>query len=401
MLIPFDFRGKISYLFLNKYLSNRNHNVFVIYISVSVFIAIYRLIFMWRVSFAEFYADEKNWAEVARSSNFFENAITPDAGYFVPLTRSVFWLASRFSSTPEIAIHLFSCFIVGFCCSSLILFRGIKVQIYKKVVIALCLGLYQSFDLLLWMNLNYYIFIVCSFFLLNRMTMRIEVNNKISKTFAMLIMISLGKPQLSLSCCFLLLATLIVKGFRFRSISKWYFEIVLITSLFTSILFSRFNSSPLDLNIATENFLFAIAAILNVPFVVIAPILAIGNSKISETIDNSNFDLFFNILSMIFSIILYLQLYRNKPRNLNFLLFFFIGMFPLYFSLFIFPNTGWANNFFWNNNCISCMSSRHIFPVYFFALMIMQSYSKNRFTNLLLIQILGLNVIYLVTGQVF
>jgi hypothetical protein len=76
-------------------------------------------------------------------------------------------------------------------------------------------------------------------------------------------------------------------------------------------------------------------------------------------------------------------------------------MFPLYFSLFIFSNTGWANNYFWNNNCISCMSSRHIFPVYFFALMIMQLYSKNRFTNLLLIQILGLNVIYLVNRQVF
>jgi hypothetical protein len=212
---------------------------------------------------------------------------------------------------------LSSCFIVGFCCSSLILFRGIKVQIYKKVVIALCLGLYQSFDLLLWMNLNYYVFIVCSFFLLNRLTMRIEVNSKISKTFAMLIMISLGKPQLSLSCCFLLLATLLVKGFRFRSISKWYFEIGLITSLVTSILFSRINSSSLELNIATENFLFAIAGILNVPFVVIVPILAIGDSKFSETINNSNYDLSFDILTITFSIILYLLWHRNKPKNLN------------------------------------------------------------------------------------
>ena len=371
------------------------------YISVSVFIAIYRLIFMWRISLAEFYADEKNWEEVSRSSNFISNAFTLDAGYFVPLTRSVFWIVCKFSSTPEIVIHLASCFIVGFCCSSLILFRNINVKIYKKVIIALCLGLYQSFDLLLWMNLNYYLFIVCCFVLLNRLTMKIEVNSKISKSFTMLLMISLGKPQLSLSCCFLLFATLFVRGFRFKSISKWYFEIGLVISLVTSISFSRLNSNYLELNVATENFLFAIAGILNIPFVVMVPILAIGNSKISEIINNSNYDLSFNILSITFSIIVYLLLYRNKAENLKFLQFFSFGMIPLYLSLFIFANTGWANNYFWNNSCISCMSSRHIFPVYFFALMILQLYSKNRFSNLLLVQILFLNVIYLLNRQIF
>jgi hypothetical protein len=395
-----DFRGKISDIFATKYLSNR-HNVIAIYISVSVFIAIYRLIFMWRISLSEFYADERNWEEVSRSSNFISNAFTLHAGYFVPLTRSVFWIVSKFSSTPEIVIHLASCFIVGFCCSSLILFRNINVQIHKKIIIALCLGLYQSFDLLLWMNLNYYLFIVCCFILLNRLTMKIEVNSKISKFFTMVLMISLGKPQLSLSCCFLLFATLFVRGFRFKSISKWYFEIGLVISLVTSISFSRLNSNYLELNVATENFLFAIAGILYIPFVVMVPILAIGNSKISEIINNPNYDLSFYILSTTFSIIVYLLLYRNRAKNPKFFSFFSFGMIPLYLSLFIFANTGWASNYFWNNSCISCMSSRHIFPVYFFALMILQLYSKNRFSNLLLVQILFLNVIYLLNRQIF
>ena len=400
MRILSDFRGKISDIFATKYLSNR-HNVIAIYISVSVFIAIYRLIFMWRISLSEFYADERNWEEVSRSSNFISNAFTLDAGYFVPLTRSVFWIVSKFSSTPEIVIHLASCFIVGFCCSSLILFRNINVQIHKKIIIALCLGLYQSFDLLLWMNLNYYLFIVCCFILLNRLTMKIEVNSKISKFFTMVLMISLGKPQLSLSCCFLLFATLFVRGFRFKSISKWYFEIGLVISLVTSISFSRLNSNYLELNVATENFLFAIAGILYIPFVVMVPILAIGNSKISEIINNPNYDLSFYILSTTFSIIVYLLLYRNRAKNPKFFSFFSFGMIPLYLSLFIFANTGWASNYFWNNSCISCMSSRHIFPVYFFALMILQLYSKNRFSNLLLVQILFLNVIYLLNRQIF
>ena len=394
-------RDKSSDSGITKYLSNLKNNVFIIYILVSVFIAIYRLIFMWRISLAEFYADEKNWAEVSNSSNFISNAFTLDAGYFVPLTRSVFWIVSKLSSTPETVIHLAGCIIAGFCCSSLILFHNINVKIHKKVIIALCLGIYQSFDLLLWMNLNYYLFIVCCFFLFNRLTMKIEVNSKITKFFATLLMISLGKPQLSLSCCFLLFATLLVKGFRFKSLSKWYFEIGLIVSLVTSILFSRLNSNYLELNIATDNFLFAVAGILNIPFVVMVPILAIGNSKISEIINNSNYDLSFNILSIIFSIIVYFLLYRNKPKNLKFLHFFSFGLIPVYLSLFIFANTGWANNFFWNNNCISCMSSRHIFPVYFFALMILQLYSKNRFSKLLLVQILFLNVIYLLNRQIF
>ena len=400
MRILSDFRGKISDLFATKHLSNR-HNIIAIYISVSVFIAIYRLIFMWRISISEFYADEKNWEELSRSSNFISNAFTPDAGYFVPLTRSVFWIVSKFSSTPEIVIHLASCVIVGFCCSSLILFRNINIKIHKKVIIALCLGLYQSFDLLLWMNLNYYLFIVCCFVLLNRLTMKIEVNGKISKFFTMLLMISLGKPQLSLSCCFLLFATFFVRGFRFKSISKWYFELGLVISLVTSISFSRLNSNFLELNVATENFLFAIAGVLNIPLVVMAPILAIGNSKISRIINNPNYDLSFYILSTTFSIIVYLLLYRNKAKNQKFFSFFSFGMIPLYLSLFIFTNTGWASNYFWNNSCISCMSSRHIFPVYFLALMILQLYSKNRFSNLLLVQILFLNVIYLLNRQIF
>jgi hypothetical protein len=251
------------------------------------------------------------------------------------------------------------------------------------------------------MNLNYYLFVVSCFFLFNRLTMKIEENSKRSKIFAALIMISLGKPQLSLSCCFLLLTTLFVKDFRFRYISKWYYEIGLVISLITSVLFSRFNSNYLELNTATENFLFAIAGILNIPFVVVVPFLAIGNSKISEIINNSNYDLAFNVISIIFSIIVFLLLYSNKPKNLNYLYFFAFGLIPLYFSLFIFSNTGWANNYFWNNNCISCMSSRHLFPVYFFALMILQSYSKIRFSNLLLVQILFLNVIYLLKRQIF
>ena len=395
------FRGKVLDSALTKYLRNLKSNVVIIYIVVSVFISIYRLIFMWRTSIFQFYADEKDWAEVSQSSSFLRHAFTSDAGYFVPLTRAVFWIVYKSSSTQEIVIHLAGCLIVGFCCSSLVLFRNINIQIHKKVIIALCLGLYQSFELLLWMNLNYYLFVVCSFILFNRLAMKIEVKSKIANIIAFLLMISLGKPQLSLSCCFLVIAIFIIKGFSFKSIRKWYFEIGLIISLVTSILFSRFNLNPLELNITFQNFSHAIAGVFNIPFVLILPFLAIGTSKLAGMLSNSNYDLSLIILSIIFSMIVYLLIYIKKPKNQEFLHFFSFGLIPVYFSLFIFPNTGWTNNYFWNNNCTACMSSRHTFPVFFLVIMILQSYIKKRFLYLLLAQITSLNVIYLFNRKLF
>jgi len=394
-------KGKILYSTISKYRINLKSNIFITYLIVSVFIAIYRLIFMWRISPFQFYADEKNWLEASQSHNLITNAFMPDAGYFVPLTRTIFWVVSKFSSSPEIVIHLTSCLLVGFCCSSLILFRDININIYKKIIIALCLGLYQSFDLLLWMNLNYYLFIVCCFILFNRLMMKKEIKSKSKNIFTILLMISLGKPQLSLSCCFLLIAIFFIKNFSIKSMRNWYFEICLFTSLIASILFSRLNSNHLELNLTSENFSYAIAGIFKIPLVLIVPMLAIGNTKIAGIVNNSNYELSSNILSIILSIILFSLLYFKQPKNRSFFQFFSFGILPLYSSLFVFVNTGWANDYFWNNSCISCMSSRHLFPIYFLSIMILQLYDRNRFLILLLFQILSLNVIYFLNQQIF
>ena len=58
-------------------------------------------------------------------------------------------------------------------------------------------------------------------------------------------------------------------------------------------------------------------------------------------------------------------------------------------------------DYFWNNSCISCMSSRHLFPVYFLSIMILQLYEKNRFLIVLLFQMLSLNFIYFFNQQIF
>jgi len=388
---------------VSQHLRDFQKNTFLIFISVSVLISIYRLIFMWRISISQFYADEANWAVVASSSNFIRNAFTPDAGYWVPLTRSVFWIAFNSSSTPEIILHLFGCLIVGFCCSSLILFQNIKIKLFKKVIVALCLGCYQSFDLLLWMNLNYYLFIVCCFLLLDRIPQNEVAKSKIRNIFIILLLVSLGKPQLSLSCCFLILAILMIRNFRLASIREWYFEISLLVLLVTSVLFSRINANHLELQITSENFFYAFAGVLTTPFILFLPIFAIGNAKMSEMFSNTIYDWAFDSASITFSLAFFafLILCCKRIENRDSLKFFSFGIIPLYLSLFIFTNTGWASNYFWNNSCISCMSSRHIFPVYFLAIMILQTYAKKRYLFFLLAQILCLNFIYLFEREIF
>jgi len=387
----------------SQHIKDFQKNTSLIFILVSALISIYRLIFMWRISISQFYADEANWAVVASSSSFIQNAFTPDAGYWVPLTRSVFWIVFNYSSIPEIILHLFGCLIVGFCCSSLILFRNIKIKLFKKVVVALCLGCYQSFDLLLWMNLNYYLFIVCCFLLLNQLPQNEVAKSKIRNIFIVLLFISLGKPQLSLSCCFLVLAVLMIRNFRLASIREWYFEISLIVILVTSVLFSRINSNHLELQITPENFLYAFTGVLAIPFILFLPLFAIGNAKMSEMFSNTIYDWAFNSASITFSLAFFafLILCSKCIENRDSLKFFSLGISPLYASLFIFTNTGWASNYFWNNSCISCMSSRHIFPLYFLAIMILETHAKKRYLFFLLVQILCLNFIYLVERQIF
>jgi len=388
-------------LMSRQYSKKLQRNKFTTYIFISLLIAIYRMIFMWRISISEFYADEKDWSYLAKSSTFFRNAITPDAGYFVPLTRSIFWSVDRFSSAPELTVHVLGCLIAGLCCSSSIIFPHINLSLEKKTIISLCLGCYQSFDLLLWMNINYYLFIVCFFFLFSQLNEHESKKNKFGKLLISLLFLSLGKPQLSLSSIFLISATLYIAGFKFSSIVKYKFQLILIFILISSILFSRFNADHLNLNIELKNMSYAFFGLLKIPFVLVAPIFAIGSEKIAPILNNSPFNFIFTLYTIIFSLVIYRALLKKRKIYQDYLFYFLSGVLPLYLSLFFFKNTGWATEFFWNNNCIACMSSRHLFPVYFFTVVMLQLFARSKYVYLLLVQMLLLNTIYLLTNQLF
>jgi len=388
-------------LMANKYSQKLQRNKFIAYIFISLLVAIYRLIFMWRISISDFYADEKDWSYVAKSSNFFRNALTPDAGYFVPLTRTVFWLVDRFSVAPELTIHFLSCLIVGLSCSSLILFSHINLRLKEKIIISLCLGCYQSFDLLLWMNINYYMFIVCFFILFDQLKGNESKQSKFNKLLLTLLFLSLGKPQLSLSCIFLMIATLYINGLRFSSILKYRFKLLLLIILISSVLFSRFNTDYLQLNIELKNIGYAFFGLLKIPFVLVMPVFAIGSEKIAQILNNSTFNFISTIYIIIFSLVIYRALFKRRNIYQKYFWYLLVGILPLYLSLFVFNNTGWATEFFWNNSCISCMSSRHLFPAYVLAIVMLQFFTKSRYIHLLLVQMLLLNSVYVLTNQLF
>jgi hypothetical protein len=354
---------------------------------------------MWRISISEYYYDEIDWSYIAQSSSLIKNIFALDGSYFVPLSRAIFWLVFQYGTDPALVLHVLSCLIAGLCCSSLIMFKNINLNPTKKIIITLCLGCYQSFDLLLWMNLNYYLFIVCFFALLNQLLKNKKNINNFEKIFLMILFINLGKPQLILCCLLLSIFALTFSKLKISPITK--FELLSITILSSSFLVSRLTRSHLDLSFGLSNVAYALLGLLKLPFVIITPVLAIGNAKISTMLDSPTYNVITNIFIVVFSIFTYRVFFTTKILERQYLNYTLLGIFPLYVSLFVFHNTGWATSFFWNNSCISCMSSRHLFPLYFLTIMTLQLFVKTGFILTLLLQILFLNAIYALSSQIF
>lgn len=373
-----------------------------LFLFTSFGIALYRLLFMWRRPISNFYADEKNWQQVAQTQGFIRSMFTPDAGYLVPLTRAVFSLNLEVSSSPALTLHLLSCIVAGACCSSIVLFHNLDIHLEIKLLIALCLGFYQSFDLLLWMNVNYYLFIPGTLFLLSYILNGRRNQRALSSFGAFLLIVSVGKPQLILALILLLAYSFLEKNFKFKKILEKKFEWLVILTLLNLLAYSALSQNSLFSSAVFGGLIFALFSVFKVIFVLIAPFLAILNAKIASVLDVFLYSLISNLAIVIFVITMAYQFFlTSKFQNIKIFQLLLATMAPVYISLFIYPNTGWSNAMFWSNDCISCMSSRHFFPLFFLSVMIFQLFLKTKFLSLLLLQILSLNFVYYITRQFF
>jgi hypothetical protein len=350
---------------INKIFSDKAK---VTYILAVILIFFWKTILVWRGYIDTYFQDEELWFESSKNYNLLEYSTVPDSGYFTPILRSVAWIIYVVFEFNPTALHTFSAFIASACCASIIILSPENSRIYFKTVCAFILGTYPSFDLLLYFNLSYYLFIPT-------LLLTLKINQNFSKKTIIclsLMILSLGKPQLLVS----ILLVLLFKLYQNPNFKKSYFSFILIFLTVILLVLSRINPNPINLEIANQNFLFGLFALFQMPATLLFPIISIAFKGFLEL---QNLYLFLPLVEgfKIFSSFAIIYILVKKKYRLYFyanskiLGPLILAIIPTYVSLFIFSNSGWSTNFFWNINCTICLYNRHFFPLIVISTIIM------------------------------
>jgi hypothetical protein len=330
------------------------------YILTVILIFLWKTILMWRGYIGTYFQDEELWLEGSKNYSLIEYSTVPDSVYFTPILRSVAWIIYVAFGFNPTALHIFSAFIASACCASIIILSLKNSQIYFKTVCAFILGTYPSFDLLLYFNLSYYLFIPT-------LLLTLKITQNFSKTTVIclsLMILSLGKPQLLAS----ILLVLLFKLYQNPNLKKSYLSCIPIFLTVILLALTRINPNPITLELTNQNFLFGFFALFQMPATILFPIISI---TLKGFLELQNLYLFLPIVEgfKIFSSFTIIYILVTKKYRLYFYTnskiigHLILAMIPIYISLFIFSNSGWSFNFFWNVNCTICLYNRHFFPL--------------------------------------
>lgn len=313
---------------------------------------------MWRSHIGAFFQDEDKWFEGSKNYNLFEYSKINDSGYFTPILRIVGWIFFRVFGSNPTALHLFSALIASACCASIIILYPNNSQLYPKTISAFILGVFPSFDLLLYFNLSYFI-------LIPTLLLSLRVKQKIGKKQIMLLsllILILAKPQL-------LVCILLVLTFKqYKSKFKTYFNSIPILLAILLLFISRANSDSISLELAPKNLFFGLSALLQMPATLLFPIISIA----LEGYFRLNDLFFFLTIVQVFKvfgscIIAYFLITKMNKSNISMNITntapFVLSIIPIYTSLFIFSNSGWSFDYFWNLNSTISLYSRHFFAL--------------------------------------
>jgi hypothetical protein len=370
----------------------------VLFFTVTIMIFIYRFFMMWRIPIDEFYADEIDWVIAKSNRNILEYSLLLDAGYPVPVTRAIFWSITNLTEDSAIAIHLFSSLIASLCCASIILQNKLSTAMTKKIIIAFSLGFYQSFDLLLWHQINYYLFIPASIYLLINTSRPKGINLSKSSWILVLLLIGIGKPQLVLSCILILIVDIVRQVLLDAKIREKKSEIIILAYLFLSIIVGRFSNQTLELLLEPKNLFYATIGSLRMPALVVFPFFTVASLGFAKISDMTIVYVIANLAVTLTSVLLYVQVRKRNFKKLDnskqdFIRLTLFAVAPIYFSIFFFINSGWSQNPFWSNECNSCMVGRHTFGVYLLLLLVIQFFLRSRILVWIPIQFIALNVL--------
>jgi hypothetical protein len=376
----------------------KNVSPLVLFLTVSTIIFVYRYFLMWRVPINEFYADEIDWVIAKSNRNILEYILLPDAGYPVPVTRVIFWSVTNSIENSALAIHLLSSLVASFCSASIILQKKLSIATTKKIIIAFSLGFYQAFDLLLWHQVNYYLFIPASMYLLIHSSRPEGINLSKGSLSIVLLLIGLGKPQLVLSCLLILIIDISRQILRGTKLRKKQSEVITLIYLFSSIIVGRFSNQALELLIEPKNLLYAITGSLRMSATIVFPFFTVASLGFAKITDMTIVYFVVNLTITLVSVLLYIQMRRKNfvkldRVNQDLIKVTLFAVIPIYFSIFLFINSGWSQNIFWNNECNSCMVGRHTYGIFMLFLLIIQFFLRSRVLIWIPIQFIALNIL--------
>ncbi len=322
-------------------------------------ISVWRIAFLWRENIDSFHQDEIAWDKDSSSSTLFVYVGMLDSGYPTPLLRAILWVASRALNGNPTYLHLLSVLLVALCCTSLLSLRGYSQK--DLTVAAIALGCFPSFDLLLWHNLSYFGFIPLMVVFLNGFS---HSRSGYSSIVGMQMLIAFScKPQLLIVdlALFFLLAT---RHFRQNhSLSLLYVGSSILPLSF--LILGRQNSSSLDLQVGTKEFVIALTALAIVPIAIVLPALFVGLSGFLRMYSQPALILLLQITLVATQSLFFFSkkghiksTTRSERKQI-----ILVSAIPVYISLFIFGNSTWGNDLFWRIPCTECLFQRHVFPL--------------------------------------
>ena len=340
-------------------------------------LAVFALIFSWRVFVLwhgqinhALWQDEISWMRNAQAGSLLENIQLRDSGYPVPFSRLILWILSNLSPGNAGLIHTYSAFVAAGSCASIIMILGKHYSSKLLALLALIIGFFPTFDLLLFHNLSYFVYIPTISYLLDRVLVHnFTFFNGLITT---LLICLCPKPQLLLSILVALFSILCVTRSRIALMVK-NIALPCFTTLFFFVL-GRFDQSSIDLSITLRNMFQSLTALIYIPSAILFPWISIGASGFSRMIDSSYLWWTSSIILVASNILLLNRIIgMNRIRLLGTLngdrarhsLLIFLFLAPIYFSLFVFPNSGWEGNYFWNATCTACLYQRHWLPTIF------------------------------------
>lgn len=322
--------------------------------------------------------DEIQWMQTLKNSNFYDNVIEKDAGYFVFVSKLLLFVFNQIVFLNAYYLHISTIFLTSLCCVSVIYLLRDKLKPKNSFILTFLIGTYPDFGLLTYMNISYFVFIPC-LILVIRMNLLYKIKI-LDLTVILILTIWVAKPQLLLviSC------VVLVKNIYFTTTFHKFSPTILV--FFTaSLLFgiSRFES-PLSLMINTELPLQLILNVFYIPASVFFPTISallFGFFKMNE-IFSAVYPFKVAIVTFSFWIIMrskrkFALLDNNTKIYSNLLL---VSAIVLYLSFFLDPSSSFYSVYPWEINCRSCVYNRHIFPFFVVLLLLLLNFIKNNAT---------------------